>query len=211
MMRKIGLLLVIALLLALVPAVLAGGWAVVTLDEPPGEIHAGRPWTVSFRVLQHGETPVHRLDANSPVEPLLVAENPATGQRLEIEALPTKVTGQFVAEVTFPSDGAWTWTILPNPLAGETLFEPLTVLPAAAPQTEAQPVAPAAALEAAPATQPDGVAPQPSPSTGIVAENNNGAVAAGLRWLALAAVVTAGALFVVQSRRRAAPRPQVES
>ncbi len=209
-MRKIVVLLVAVLLLALVPTVLAGGWAVVTLDEAPGEIHAGQPWTVSFMVMQHGQTPVHRLDPKSPIEPLLVAENPATGQRVEIVAAPTKKVGQFVAEVTFPSEGAWTWTIFPNPLAGETLFEPLNVLPAlAAPEVKAQPV-PATELEAAPAAQPVVAQPQPAPSTGVAA-GNGGAVAAGLRWVALIVVAIAALLFVVQTRRRGAPQAQVES
>lgn len=193
-MRKIGVLLVMALLLALVPAVLAGGWAVVTLDKAPGEIHAGQPLTISFMVLQHGRTPVHDLGPDSPIEPLLVAENPATGQRVEIEAQPTEQLGQFVAEVTFPSEGAWTWTIFPNPLAGETLFEPLTVLPA---------------LAAAPAVQPAAANPQPAQSTGIAA-GDGGAMAAGLRWAALAVVAVAALLFVVQSRRRTTPA-RVES
>lgn len=210
-MRKYVAFLVIVLLLALVPTVLAGGWAVVTLDEAPGEIHAGQPWTVSFMVMQHGKTPVHRLDANSPVQPLLVAENPATGRRLEIEATPGEEVGHFVAEVTFPSEGAWTWTIFPNPLAGETLFEPLTVLPAlaAAPEVKAQPM-PAAELEAGPASQPVVADPQKAPSTGVAA-GNGGAVGVGLRWAALIVVAIAALLFVVQSRRRGTPQAQVES
>jgi hypothetical protein len=193
-MRKIGVLLIIALLLTLVPAVLAGGWAVITLDEPPGEIRAGEPWTVGFTVLQHGETPVHRLDPTSPVQPLLVAENPATGRRVEVEATPTKEIGHFVVEVTFPDEGEWTWTIFPNPLAGETLFEPLTVLPAvsAAPQAmEAESLAPVVA------------APAVAQSATASAETGAGlSLANGLRWAALAAIVAAVALFVVQSRRR---------
>ncbi len=197
-MRKYAALLVIVLLLGLVPAVLAGGWAVITLDEPPGEIHAGQPWNLSFTVLQHGRTPVHRLDASTPVEPLLVAENPATGQRVEIVAAPTKKAGQFVAEVIFPSEGAWAWTIFPNPLAGETLFEPLTVLPAisAAPPAEIQP--------AAPVVQPVDTGRQAAQSTAL-STGNSGAVSAGLRWAAFIVVVIAAVLFAIESRRRAAP------
>ncbi len=197
-MRKLVILLVTVLLLALVPAVLAGGWAVITLDEPPGEIHAGQPWNLSFTVLQHGQTPVHRLDANTPVKPLLVAENPATGQRVEIVAAPTKKAGQFVAEVVFPREGAWTWTIFPNPLAGETLFEPLTVLPAvsAAPPAQIQP--------AAPAVQPVDTGRQAAHST-TQSTGNSGAVSAGLRWAAFIVVVIAAVLFAIESRRRATP------
>ena len=44
--------------------------------------------------------------------PRAFRENPATGQRVEIVATPTKKVGQFVAEVTFPSEGAWTLSLI---------------------------------------------------------------------------------------------------
>lgn len=196
-MRKMSFLILVFLLSALVPAVLAGGWAVVTLDDMPGEIRAGEPWAIGFTVLQHGQTPVHRLDANSFVEPLLVAENPATGQRLEIMATPDKEVGHFVAEVTFPSEGAWTWTIYPNPLASETLFEPLTVLPAA--------VAPAASL-AEPAGDKGPIEVVAPRAVATTTESDSGfAMPALLRWGALIVALAAVVLFVIQNRRRAQP------
>lgn len=189
MTRKIGLLLLLVLLLATASAALAGGWAVVTLDAPPGEIRAGTPWTVGFTVLQHGQTPVHKLDANSSVEPLLVAEH-SGGRRLEVMATPGEEVGHFTAEVTFPVEGEWTWTILPNPLAGETAFEPLSVLPAVASQTSSDAAQQSsAALAAAPGLSlPD-----------------------GLRWAAVGVAGLAGLLALFQARRRATARPQVES
>jgi hypothetical protein len=199
-MRKIGILLTIALLLALVPAVLAGGWAVITLDDMPGEIRAGEPWTLGFTVLQHGQTPVHDLGDGSPIEPLLVAENPADGRRIEIMATPSKEVGHFTVEVTFPTEGAWEWTLFPNPLAGETLFEPLTVLPAISVAPVAQPAVVESEV-AIPAAQPSA---SPAAAGGL-------SLNSGLRWAALAALVVAVALFVIQSRRRAAPHAQVES
>jgi hypothetical protein len=200
-MRKIAVLLVFALMLALVPAVLAGGWAVITLDEPPGDIRAGEPWTLDFTVLQHGQTPVHDLGDGVPIEPLLVAENPVDGRRLEIMATPGKEVGHFTVEVTFPTEGEWAWTIFPNPLAGETLFEPLTVLPAvsAAPEKlEAQPAAPA-------------IQPAVAQSAAPAADGGAASLATGLRWAALAVIAAAVALFVIQSRRRAALQARVES
>ncbi len=164
------------LLLATTAAVLAGGWAVVTLDSPPGEIHAGEPWTIGFTVLQHGQTPVHNLGPGNPIEPLLIATN-ADGRRVEAQATPTEEAGHFVAEVTFPTEGSWEWTIHPNPLAGETLFEPLTVM-------AALPAAPPAAVAAPPA-----------------AESGTG-LAGAMRWVALALALVAVALFIVQGRRR---------
>ncbi|WP_374685510.1 hypothetical protein [Promineifilum sp.] len=208
MKRRVGLLMATILLLALIPAVLAGGWAVVSLDEPPGDIHAGEPWRADFTVLQHGKTPVHDLDANSPVEPLLIAENPASGQRLEIMAERLKETGRFTVEVTFPSDGTWEWTILPNPLLGETVFEPLTVLPAAnaAAVKEVKPAAEPAI--AAPAiTQPEEVVQPAAPAT----VDAGFSWQAGLRWAALALGLVAVALFLLQGRKRSSAQARVES
>jgi len=182
-MKRASVLVVLGLLLlATATAVLAGGWAVVTLDSPPGEIHAGEPWTVGFTVLQHGQTPVHNLGPGSPIEPLLIATN-ADGRRVEAQATPTEEVGHFVAEVTFPTEGDWEWTIHPNPLAGESLFEPLTVM-AARPAAAEEVVAPAAAQPAA--------------------AESDARPAGALRWAALALALVAVALLVVQSRRPAA-------
>lgn len=130
-MRKTGFLLTLVLLIALVPAALAGGWATVTLDEPPGEIHAGERWIVGLTVLQHGVTPVHNLGPDVPMEPTFVGTNVATGERVEALARPDKEPGRFTLEVNFPSDGQWEWVIYPAPLAGDETRHSLTVLPAA--------------------------------------------------------------------------------
>ena len=184
MTRKIGLLLLLVILLATASAALAGGWAIITLDAPPGEIRAGEAWTVGFSVLQHGQTPVHRLDATTPVEPLLVARNQDAGRRVEVLATPTDGVGHFTAEVTFPVEGQWTWTILPNPLAGDAAFEPLTVLPAVVPQVNA--------------------APPPASVAGLSATGSLRLAAAGVAGLA-------ALLALVQARRRATVRAQVKS
>jgi hypothetical protein len=189
MKRKTGLLLALVLWLALAAGALAGGWAVITLDAPPGEIRAGQPWTVGFTVLQHGVTPVHGFADGTPVEPLLVARNLDAGRRVEVVGTPTEEVGHFTAEVTFPVEGEWTWTILPNPLAGDTAFEPLTVLPAAvaAPRTTGAADEQPAAL-AAPALSPAG----------------------GLRWAAVA-VAGLGVVVLLQARKRAVVKPRADS
>jgi hypothetical protein len=186
MTRKIGLLLSLVLLLATASAALAGGWAIITLDAPPGEIRAGEPWAVGFTVLQHGQTPIHRFDDGSPIEPLLVARNLDAGRRVEVLATPGEEVGHFTAEVTFPVEGEWTWTILPNPLAGDTAFEPLTVLPPAPPPATANAAEqPAAALALSPAD--------------------------GLRWAAVAVAGLAVVVALLQARKRAVARPQADS
>ena len=207
-MRKTGfLMLLLILLLALVPAVLAGGWAVITLDGVPAEPRAGEPWSIGFTVLQHGQTPVHKLDDGyngALVEPTFVANNTTTGERLEAEATPGKEVGHFTLEVTFPSEGEWQWTIFPAPLAGETQFEPLNVLPAVAAAPIAAParVEPAPVVPVEPAAVEPGAPVVPAPQSPAVTTSP---LAAPLRWRAVAVAVLALALFVVQSRRRAQP------
>ena len=211
-MRKAGsLMLLLILLLVLAPAVMAGGWAVITLDGVPDEPRAGEPWSIGFTVLQHGQTPVHKLDDGYNgvmVEPTFVATNPATGERVEVVAVPAKEVGHFSLEVTFPSEGEWQWTIFPAPLAGETQFEPLTVLPAVA----AAPVAAPAKVEPVPVAPVEPAAVEPfavEPNAPVASASSPAMTAspltASLRWGAVAVAVLALALFVAQSRRRAQP------
>ncbi len=183
MKRLIGLMIVVAALLAAVPGVLAGGWAAVVLDELPGEIHAGETHEVGFMVLQHGKTPVHNLGDDAwPVEPFLEASNATTGETLHVSAVPTKVTGHFVASVTFPSEGEWAWSITPMPFNGsKQAFEPLSILPA---------------------PEPAGVLAQLGEGAEMLAAS--GAAPFGLlRWVALGLVAVGVALFVWQRRRQA--------
>jgi hypothetical protein len=175
----IRVLLLLTVLLAAVPAVLAGGWATVTLDELPGDVRAGEPFTVGFLVMQHGITPVHDLGEGYPIEPLIVATNPATGERVEVVAEPAAELGHFTAELTLPSEGAWAWSITPRPF-GEQLLEPLTVLPA--------PQASLVGLLAG-----DGAAATGGIATLVL-----------LRWAGLALVAVGLAVFLWQ-RRRPAP------
>jgi hypothetical protein len=181
---------------------------VITQDDMPGEIRAGEPWTVGFTVLQHGETPVHKLDdgyGGVMVEPTLVATNPDTGERVEMVATPTKEVGHFTLEVTFPSEGAWEWTIYPAPLMGETVFEPLTVLPAAAVVAPAQPVVkPVVVEEPVEAAAPPAPAVSNAPAAPTTVDSGF-PTSAALRWGALIVALVAAALFVIQSRRRSQP------
>lgn len=183
MKRLIGILLLLLVLLATVPAVLAGGWAAVVLDELPGEIHAGETQTVGFMVLQHGKTPVHNLGGDAwPVEPIVEASNAATGETLRVEAVPTEEVGHFVAEMIFPSEGEWAWSITPMPFnTSKQEFEPLTVLPT---------------------PEPAGMLAQLSGQAEALAVAG-GATFGLLRWVALGLMGAGVALFAWQRRRHA--------
>jgi len=118
-------------LLFVVPSALAGGWAVVTLDELPAEVRQGESLRLGFMVRQHGQTPTNA------VKPFLEARNLETGEIVQIEARQQGPVGHFVVEVTFPSAGSWEWAIVPAPFEG-TPLPALQVLPAAVQQAGPQ-------------------------------------------------------------------------
>jgi hypothetical protein len=159
------LALVAASLMAAVA--LAGGFAIANLDSTP-QPRAGEGTTLGFTLLQHGVTPVTTGDVD------VLASNSATGETIAAKARAEGKPGHYVATLTFPSAGTWSWEITSDWLMVNSKFPPLTVLPAVS--------APApAAAEPAPA------------SSGLPAQ----AIAAAAALAALA--VGAGYLFL---RRR---------
>jgi len=98
-MRRIALLLVLAVL---VPAEVAqaGGWATVELGESPSGLAAGKPWRVELIVKQHGITPMEG------VRPSITIVS-SQGAERTFPARPTGTIGHYVADVVFPSGGEW--------------------------------------------------------------------------------------------------------
>ena len=93
----------------------AGGWATITADKAnPPQPHAGVPFTFGFTVLQHGVTPA------GWVHPTFVGTNVTTGARIEATATSQGADGHFVATVTIPSPGNWTWQVDMTDLIVET-------------------------------------------------------------------------------------------
>lgn len=119
--RAVAGIVVTLALMALAAPALAGGYAVVRLDEPPGDVLVATPWRFGFMVLQHDVTP------NSNVTPVVRALHKETGEEVTATGQQEGAVGHFVAEVTFPRAGEWKWSIEPLPYA-ETSFETLTVL-----------------------------------------------------------------------------------
>lgn len=133
-------LLALAAVLALATPALAGGAAVIVLDETPTDVRAGDTLHLGFTVLQHGVRPVHYWEGMGPVTPRLVATHRETGEALRADAVADgAVEGHFTVDVTFPGEGTWEWAILPEPFALLNTFEPLTVLPGGAPRAAAAP------------------------------------------------------------------------
>ena len=125
--KQLFILAVLLALLFVVPSALAGGWAVVTLDELPAEVRQGESLRLGFMVRQHGQT------ATNQVKPYLEARNTGTGEVYRVEGRQEGPVGHFVVEVTFPAAGSWEWAIVPAPFEG-TPLPVLQVLPAAVQQ-----------------------------------------------------------------------------
>ena len=101
---RISTILAVLLSLIFVIPVFAGGWAVITLDELPSNLVAGKPFTIGFTVLQHGRTPM--TDLHPTITAALNKE-----QELVIDAERKGKPGHYVAAVTLPKEGEWQWSV----------------------------------------------------------------------------------------------------
>lgn len=100
--RFIALPLAVLASLAFAANVLAGGWATVTISDPPAEPTAGSTTDLDLNVLQHGVTPVSWLAIT------VVATNAETGATVASQAKPSGATGHYTVSLTFPTEGSWT-------------------------------------------------------------------------------------------------------
>jgi len=139
MTRRRSLAFPFALLLAAFVAgtSVAGGWAQVTVTDPPVDPPAGAGTTVGLQVMQHGVTPV------SWPKLTVVATDKVTGQSISSQATPDGPEGHYVATITFPSAGAWTLTFVSQDLAMSG-FADVQVGPALAAAPSAAPATPVA-------------------------------------------------------------------
>jgi hypothetical protein len=121
---RISFLVTILLALLLPIPVLAGGWAVITLDELPSGAVAGAPLTVGFTVRQHGRTLMTGLI------PKVVAIQ--GDEKLVFFAEAEGSPGHYMATMTLPKEGDWQWAI-----DAFTMHQPMPELKVAAPGTAA--------------------------------------------------------------------------
>ena len=114
-------LLALVATLTLATSALAGDDATATLDSQPGIASAGEPIEIGFTLRQHGETLVSWPDA------YITATNPETGETVRADATPQGPEGHYVATLTLPSAGTWTWAVATTELEVTTTLEPLIV------------------------------------------------------------------------------------
>ncbi len=93
--------LVLALPLSATLAAAAGGWAVITLDDLPDAIVAGRPITLTFTVRRHGHTPLDNL------RPSIDATPTSGGDHIRADAVPGGGPGRYRTTLTLPDTGQW--------------------------------------------------------------------------------------------------------
>lgn len=129
---------VLALALALILAVpvLAGGWAVITLDALPGQMAAGEPLEIGFVVRQHGQTPLGGLT------PIITARLNGGSKLVRFFAEEQGAVGHYTASLTLPEAGTWEWSI---EAFGEPQAMPALTVNAAVVAAEAQVTQPATA------------------------------------------------------------------
>ncbi len=151
MRRILVTLCALALALALGAPAAAGGWAATTLDELPPAIHAGDTYQIGYTIRQHGVTPVNVEDLGGTTVIRIVA--PDGAKSLSYQGVREGATGHYIAKVTFPYAGQWTWQVTQGPFAPHELG-PIKVAPALGAVSQG---APAPAVS--PAQQPAGPDP----------------------------------------------------
>lgn len=113
--------------LAVIPAgnMLFGGWAVVTVENPPERLVAGVPYTLEYSVRQHGIHLVPGLKGR--------VEATTKDRALRAEAKPGATDGRYSATLTFPAAGSWTITVHGGFGPAKTTMLPITVTAAGSP------------------------------------------------------------------------------
>jgi len=144
--------LTVLLTLALAAPALAGGWAVTTLDSVPTDMQAGQTYSIGFTIRQHGVTPVDLADVS------LTLTSPDGAKNVTVPAAREGATGHYLAKVTFPYDGVWSWSVNQDWFGPYSLGK-IQILAAAG----AQPATNAAQAAAAQAAQ-QGAPAQPAPA-----------------------------------------------
>ena len=107
MFRRFASILAVALaalaIASLAPAANAGGHVDIKASAMPANIEAGKTVPVTFTIAWPGGEPV------SNAHPIVVAK--LGNRRLEVAARRTKRSGEYIADVKLPAQGAWTFVV----------------------------------------------------------------------------------------------------
>ena len=136
-MKRIArdVLIAAAILLLSAPSVLA--WpddATVQLSSTPAGTSAGQPWDVDVSFVSHGQ----QLTATG-LEPVITIREQATGRELSFNATGTKQAGIYHAQIVFPSEGNWTYTVSPNRYGPVFQFPAYQISPAVGAAVDSRP------------------------------------------------------------------------
>ena len=107
--------------LVAVPAghAVVGGWAVVTVENPPERLTVGAPYTIEYSVRQHGVELMSGLRGS--------IEARAGSQVVRSDAKPSSSVGKYSAVVSVPSAGSWTITVNSGFGPSKTTMRPIVV------------------------------------------------------------------------------------
>ena len=111
--RLLAIPLALGASLALVTAVLAGGWATVAMTDPPEAPTAEGETVIGLTVLQHGVTPV------SWPAITVIATDAGSGATVMGRAVPSGPTGHYTVSLTFPTAGDWSLSYASSDLVME--------------------------------------------------------------------------------------------
>lgn len=144
-MRRLLLVASATLLLAVLSAAsaLAGGMAISILDPLPTSIEAGQTYKIGYTIKQHGIEPVDVARFGGTTE--IVAWTADMSQHLRFPGRPEGERGHYVADVTLPTAGRWSWEVTQGPFRPHPLGELVVRAPAPAPAPAAPAAAPAPA------------------------------------------------------------------
>jgi mono/diheme cytochrome c family protein len=99
-----------------------GGWAVITVEDLPEHLVAGRPMEISFLVRQHG------VELMSGLRPTVFAKS----GKAEVQASAIRGTkaGTYTSTLVVPSTGDWTITIASGFMNNNATLAPIAAIAA---------------------------------------------------------------------------------
>ena len=129
-MKRLTIALPLAAMLSLCIAQATLAWpddAQASLSTSPAGTTAGGTWTVDVSFVSSGE-----ILAVDSLHPSLVIKNVVTGERRTFQTQSTTVSGVWRANVIFPSEGTWTYSVIVGGSGPTFDYPPVSIGPAAA-------------------------------------------------------------------------------